>query len=362
LANPVKFTHTWRAISIIGGVGIAALIAYVFYEGGQDRAGEPVVPVAEDQNSSETDARDVVVSDHILPSFDVVRVSRSGTGVIAGRAAPGANVEVYANDNLIGTVIADANGEWVMIPEQPLDPGSAEMSIVAKLPGEEAVQSANIVVISVPERARDQFVESDSNGVVAILTPRDGSGPSRILQRPGAQPVGEIGDSLSLDTIDYDASGSPLISGRALPRAQIFIYLDEDFAGATRADDDGRWTISASEPFSPGNHVLRTDQIINGGGDVQLRLLQPFTTGGTIDEALQSAKVVVQPGNSLWHIARRIYGSGIRYTLIFQENDDQIGDPDLIYPGQLFALPGLGGAGQDLDGDSEDEEGGSGGG
>ncbi len=49
--------------------------------------------------------------------------------------------------------------------------------------------------------------------------------------------------------------------------------------------------------------------------------------------------VVVQPGNSLWRIARRSYGSGWDYTVIYEANREQIRNPDLIYPGQVFALP-----------------------
>ena len=52
--------------------------------------------------------------------------------------------------------------------------------------------------------------------------------------------------------------------------------------------------------------------------------------------------VIVQPGNSLWRIARRLYGQGIRYTMIFVANQDQIRDPALIYPGQIFIVPNEG--------------------
>ena len=50
-------------------------------------------------------------------------------------------------------------------------------------------------------------------------------------------------------------------------------------------------------------------------------------------------RAVVQPGNSLWRIARRMYGDGLQYTLIYQANESQIRDPDLIYPGQIFRIP-----------------------
>ena len=47
----------------------------------------------------------------------------------------------------------------------------------------------------------------------------------------------------------------------------------------------------------------------------------------------------VSRGDNLWSISRRIYGRGMRYTMIFGANKEQIRDPDLIYPGQLFVLP-----------------------
>jgi nucleoid-associated protein YgaU len=49
--------------------------------------------------------------------------------------------------------------------------------------------------------------------------------------------------------------------------------------------------------------------------------------------------VVIQPGDNLWTIARRTYGAGWEYTLIYRANRDQIADPDLIYPGQVFVVP-----------------------
>ncbi|HCR67353.1 MAG TPA: hypothetical protein DIW38_12725, partial [Oceanicaulis sp.] len=53
----------------------------------------------------------------------------------------------------------------------------------------------------------------------------------------------------------------------------------------------------------------------------------------------QAGRVIVQPGNSLWRIARRLYGEGLQYTVIYEANRDQIRDPNLIYPGQVFSAP-----------------------
>ncbi|MBL4645439.1 MAG: LysM peptidoglycan-binding domain-containing protein, partial [Rhizobiales bacterium] len=44
-------------------------------------------------------------------------------------------------------------------------------------------------------------------------------------------------------------------------------------------------------------------------------------------------------GDNLWSISRRLYDSGTRYTTIYSANGDQIRNPALIYPGQVFVLP-----------------------
>ena len=49
--------------------------------------------------------------------------------------------------------------------------------------------------------------------------------------------------------------------------------------------------------------------------------------------------VTVQPGHNLWTLARQRYGSGTMYTQIFTANREQIREPDLIYPGQIFSMP-----------------------
>ncbi len=51
------------------------------------------------------------------------------------------------------------------------------------------------------------------------------------------------------------------------------------------------------------------------------------------------SSVIIRRGDNLWRISQRILGRGIRYSTIYQANRDQIRDPDLIYPGQIFKVP-----------------------
>ncbi|NBH78103.1 LysM peptidoglycan-binding domain-containing protein [Clostridiaceae bacterium] len=49
----------------------------------------------------------------------------------------------------------------------------------------------------------------------------------------------------------------------------------------------------------------------------------------------------VKKGDNLWTLAKKFYGSGADYTKIYEANRDTIGkNPNLIYPGQTFTIPG----------------------
>jgi len=320
--------------AISAAVAIAAVLYVIFAEG-------PTTPVATPQPGSEEVGADDAQAETVpIPEFDLVRISRGGTGVIAGRMAPGATVELFANGTKVSEVTADENGEWVMILEEPLTAGSVELNLKGR--ESEAAQIAeaeNVVVVSVPERDSQRFMEREQNGVVAVLTPKSGEGASTVLQKPGIAAFGEVGESLSVDTIDYGDGGAPIIAGRSLPRVDVRLYMDGTFAGEQRADDGGRWQIALEgASLTPGAHIIRVDQTI-GDGQVQLRIEQPFETGAAIDPSTAEGGVFIRPGNTLWQIARQLYGSGVRYTVIFRENSEQIRDPDLIYPGQIFRLP-----------------------
>lgn len=260
------------------------------------------------------------------PSFDVVRINPAGDAVIAGRAPPGAEVIIKDGDRVIGRVKADARGDWVFVPEQPLASGDRQLSLTIVLPDGKEVTSESSVVLHVPDRAKPE-----SQPTIAVLTPTEG-GASRVLQGPVPQ-----GGGLALDIIDYDDAGKVIFSGRAKPGAKVPVYVDDKPVGEATADTQGRWQLTPDAAIAAGPHRLRIEERV--GNAVTQRLGIPFVRA-VIDAAkLAPGRVVVQPGNSLWRIARRTYGHGTRYTVIFSANEWQINDPDLIYPGQVFLVP-----------------------
>ncbi|MCH7710305.1 MAG: LysM peptidoglycan-binding domain-containing protein [Proteobacteria bacterium] len=363
-------------LAIIGAVVLAGAIVLNYLldrdTGGNKTAATAPAPTAAgpapSQPGKSVDERQGVKGP-VAPSFDIVRVNPRGDTVIAGRAAAGAEVTILSNDETIGKVTADKRGEWVLVPDKPLPPGSRRLGLSAKLPGKEPVLADTEVVMVVPEKGKDiagRPVTEPSQPLV-LMVPRQGAaqGPSLVLQAPpsGGRPgtpsagaptifqaprlavapaegarSGQGADTLSIDVIDYDTEGRVIISGRARPGARLRIYLDDRPAGTAEADAKGRWRFTPRAPLAPGTYALRVDQV-ETGGKVIARVEIPFTRAAALASLPGESVIVVQPGNSLWRIARRSYGRGIQYTVIYQANRDQIRDPHLIYPGQVFAVP-----------------------
>ena len=324
------------SILAVSAIFVAVLAVVFYFFAPNRRPSEPEI-AAPSPITAPTPTTPAKAETVVKPSFDVVRISREGTGVIAGRAAPNARVSIRADKAEIGAVVANMNGEWVLIFDTPLAPGDHELTIVATRSGAAPVESDAVVIVSLPKRQPETFAEDTPEGVVAVLTPRRG-GVSRVLQKPGMVLERGLSRQLRVETIDYDQEGRAAIAGKGPAGAEIRIYIDNSYQGTATGDETGRWVFEPATAISPGAHVLRLDQIFKGD-DVQIRIEQPFDRDQALDASLATGHVVVKPGNSLWKIARRLYGSGIRYTLIFRANENQIRDPDLIYPGQLFLLP-----------------------
>jgi nucleoid-associated protein YgaU len=259
-----------------------------------------------------------------LPSFDIVRVDRTGYAVIAGRAQPGAKVVIYANDAPLAEATAEGDGSWVISTETPLDAGSVELSLEMTTVDGVVIKSDQTIIIYVPQREGDR-------PLVLRTTP---GGATEVLQEPRDDGVGM--GPLSLETIDYDEQGAVIFAGRAEAGRVVQLFANGQFVGQTTAGDDGRWRMTATMP--PGVYTLHVIQLDENGRPAYAIEL-PFERASASDIELRDGKVVVQPGNSLWRIARRAYGRGIQYTVIYEANADQIRDPDLIYPGQIFNVP-----------------------
>lgn len=317
-------TRTFIICTVLFIVAIAAAAAFIVM-----RPAPAPAPAIPEPSPATSQPAPVALT---APTFDIVRVDPRGTAVLAGRGAPGSRVALMAGDQEISTVEIDAAGEWVMIVDRPLPSGSVELSLMMVTPDGQEIRSDQVVVVSVPE-------SRDRTPLVVLGRPGEAT---RVLQSPFD---GVSMGPLSLETVDYDESGSVIFSGRAEPGSAVRVIADGQVVGQTIAGPNGRWTVQAGRDFAPGVYNLQVDQL-DADGRVTAVIALPFERASAEDAlaARDAGRVVVQPGTSLWRIARRLYGDGVQYTIIYQANRDQIRDPDLIYPGQVFRAPETDGA------------------
>jgi hypothetical protein len=346
-----------------------------------------------DADSSGADEKEVQ-PEATSPVFELVRVDPEGNTVIAGRARPNTKVQISNSGKVIGEVISDGRGDWVFVPETRLAPGSHLLTLSTGKDGETASDSKKALVLVIPEPGKDIAGAKGSGDrtPLAMVVPRDQAlgAPSRVIQVPlvaasapveasrapadktvtvSAQPTAETQSntggvrtfpepaiegeknsgsltktvtdtqpSVSLDTIDYDGKGRVVFSGKAKVGDTVQVYVDNWLAGTATTDAEGRWTIQPTAGLQPGTHQIRVDQV-SEKGTVLARIELPFVRAQPFTSLPNYSVVIIQPGNNLWRIAARVYGDGLRYTDIFQANADQIRNPDLIYPGQVFGLP-----------------------
>ena len=275
--------------------------------------------------------------EQVSPSFDMVRIDPQGEAVMAGRAAPGAEVTIRGAGREIGRTRADAQGSWVLLPSEPLEPGARELTLSSRDPDGREAQGQGSVLLVVPERPR--ATASRAQPPLAVLTRRDAA--SRLLQAPALGDETRNGPGarrLGLDVADYDERGEVRFAGTAPPGATVRLYVDGRPAGDAVADAEGRWALTPAAGVAPGAHRLRLDQLTNAG-KVAARTEAPFQRETQAPGDLGEGRVVVERGQNLWQLARRVYGSGLRYTVIYEANREQIRDPQRIYPGQTFAVP-----------------------
>ena len=252
------------------------------------------------------------------PLFDVVRVDPNGNTVLAGRAAPGAIVTAKSGNAVVGTATADAHGSFVILPAKPLAAGPHELSLTETLPNGTVIAGGETASVNVPAgHGQTLAVLSGPNGSSVV----SGQGP-----RPG---------TLGIGTVDYDANGHAIFSGSAPAGARIDLALNGKNLGSATAGPNGTWRFTASVPDNSGTLALSAT---TAKGALLPPITAPFALE-TLPNALAAGHIIITKGDNLWLIARHVYGRGTLYTLIYNANSDKIHNPNLIFPGQGFALP-----------------------
>lgn len=319
-----------------------------------------------------TETEDRVAGSVVL---DIVRVEPSGEMVMAGRATPNSRIVISSEGVMIAQGEVNSFGEFAIILPEPLAPGVHDIRVENMLtPASRDVAALEPAFLSVaiPEGdEREVLVLLDRPGQLSrVIQKPESLAPSALpsandkaetaalagwsLPEPGDRPRERVDTVPTMAIEAVETEGEKLyVAGTARPGAHLRIYLDDAYIGSATTQSTGHWILETESSLAQGEHRIRADRVAGPGGEVLARAEVPLmrqlestvlaNAGETIPSASGalnvSKRVIIRKGDNLWTISRRMYGSGFRYTTIFKANSDQIVNPDLIYPGQVFQLP-----------------------
>ncbi len=229
------------------------------------------------------------------------------------------------------------------------DPATAEPVTVETATADSSVPATEPVAAGTPqpaETAAEPQSAPRAPAQSAVLV-SDADGVRVVQPAIAADTPPEVMSNVALDTITYDPAGEVALAGRATAGGEVRIYLDNAPLTTAPILPGGDWQIDLPQ-IDTGVYTLRVDEV-NAAGTVTSRIETPFqreepqaVAAAIADQTKPGFAVAVktvQPGNTLWAIARDRYGEGTLYVRVFEANRDRIRNPDLIYPGQVFVLP-----------------------
>jgi nucleoid-associated protein YgaU len=286
-------------------------------------------------------------------AIDAVESETGGRLYVSGRSTPGANVRLYLNEAHVASAIASGEGRVGFAIRSGVKPGGYRVRL-DQVDASGHVQSRAEVNFNAPA-AVDTAAVSPSPGAKSPPAP---SPEATISTSPSFAAPGAAETALSSSAAG-PASASPKETAFAAPKVPP---LTAPAPAATAAP----MASTAPTPGEPAQSVANTPRPAPAPDLTASAPANPSTsTGQTGQQSQQVAagtepaspphaaepgdpSVVVVPriestvvvrGDSLWRISRTAYGRGARYSVIYAANRDQIRNPNLIYPGQIFVLP-----------------------
>lgn len=251
------------------------------------------------------------------PVFDLVRIEKDGSALIAGKAAPNSGVSVLVDDAVVTTVVADGSGGFaalfdlapsrqprlitlrmrlsdgqeiasteqvILAPEDVVppvvavaDPAPAASGIADTLSkvslAEDSIPKGDVTENATAQDVSPQSVDVAVAPAAILLTPEG----VKVLQGGAVRAAVEAAQTIvpvTIDAISYDAAGAVQLAGRGTAGAVVRLYLNDAFLTDFEVAPDGGWGGEVSAATA-GLYTLRADQV-GPNGKVTARFETPF--------------------------------------------------------------------------------------
>ncbi len=218
---------------------------------------------------------------------------------ISGSAAPGSEVEILINGEVVGTAIADENGDWTfdvtgvepgdITVEAKTDDDTDTVSLTVEegvvqdvvditSPADGSTVAADFQVSGTTNPDAEIEILVDGESVGTTTADANGDWTFDITGQMAGDitveaKVGDVTDSVTVtvdDTLvaldvaisspvdgDEVTAGDVTVSGTATPDAEVEIFVDGESVGTTTADTNGDWTFDIT--VDVGDHDVRAE-------------------------------------------------------------------------------------------------------
>lgn len=238
------------------------------------------------------------------PKIVVEAVEIDGNKIfVAGLAEAGRKVRAYANDILLGDAQTSPDGHFLVEATRDIPVGSYTIHV-------DGLDADGVKVVA---RAAVPF-EREPGEAVAAVAPAEAkpaevkpAAPATVAEAPAAPA-----------TTEPAAQPAPaVVAETPAPAAPAVAAAPAETAPATTPAPAAEAPAVVAAATPPAE--------------------VPETVAPKLEHA--DGAVIIRRHDTLWRISRRVYGHGVRYSTIYLANQDQITDPDRIWPGQVFKVP-----------------------
>ncbi|MCW0979873.1 LysM peptidoglycan-binding domain-containing protein [Agrobacterium sp. BT-220-3] len=268
------------------------------FAGTDDGAAQPAQPVS--TPAAAPAPGDAAQATPGAPTFDVLRVEPDGSAVVAGKAQPGAKLEILSNGKVIAQTTIDGTGDFAAVFDNPLPPGDHELVLRSTDASGKATQSEEVATVSVPENKAGELLAMVSkpgkaSRVLAMpeaappaLQPQQAAqsqqpaatsetgasntpAPAAGVMAPAAAP---LTSTVQVSAVEFEGS-KIFVAGSAPAASTVRALVDDSEIGKTTAEASGHFVIEGDVDLTVGSHIITVEEL-NADGTVKVRVRVPF--------------------------------------------------------------------------------------
>lgn len=278
---------------------------------------------------------EIVAPPVLPPTIDAVEIDGADS-FVAGDGPAGALMRLYVDDVLVGESPVEG-GRWLVEGVELFTRPSQLLRVDAVEPATGRVLSSTAISfeIELPAPAAEPPAVPEAIAPEADMTPApDAAGDP--------EPVAPAGNVPAATVVDVPAAPDqpalpPLRPVLPEGESASVTILGEPTGNALQQLPAARVATDAAAVAIRPPAVIADFEIAAAADSVAVLRAVPYGDPGA--GRFVSGKAIIRRGDTLWDIAHRYYGRGIRYDTIYRANRDRIALPSRIYPGQVFDLP-----------------------